>query len=409
MATNRSKEAGTPDKDGFVEEPDFGNAQEVEEAVEETHEEASNGRGPNDERIVQFLVDNPEFALKAQALGDEPENLKREILKQDIVMARQEESRFNGVWAKLCAEPKMFKYYNDLHKEIPEGQARRKAICEGYYESLRIEGNYVNPRFYDCTVTEDQVDEHIAKHPARMKELANLQSEAKLVTAYARNEYALTAGERRAKRKVDQFLESHEPDRNKIESMNDDALRESVIRDTYFKASRREAVNTVLAEWLDRSPGVKTKLAHEHAGKEPEHRRNSILKDASEAYRKATGKAPRGEKIEFDEESVKRHVEAHPDIYEPIRKMTRDELVAKDVQRRMNGSARAWQASPKIALYNNLLLQFNPDLHKRIISNARFQQEPFRTQKIARDVVTKGQELAATNPQVAQRARGMGR
>ena len=287
--------------------------------------------------------------------------------------------------------------------------AARNVTGEEFYKSLRIEGNYVNPRFYDRNVTDEQVNAHLERNPQRMKELDKLQAKGQLTMAYARNEFNMTAGERAARRKVEQFLSTHEPDRKKIESMSDEALRDSVIRDTYFKVSRKEAVNAIVTEWLDRSPMVKARLEKEHAAKEPEYRRNSILKDAAEAYRKATGKSPHGERIEFDEESVKRHVAAHPEVYEPIYQMSHEELIAKDVQRRMNGSARAWQASPKIAQFNDLLQQVKPDLHKQIIANVRFQQEPFRTQKVAKSLLTKGAELLATNPQLAQKARGMGR
>ena len=403
MAAKKGKEAGVPDKEGFVEEPDFGNAPEVEEPVEETHE----GRNPYNAKIESFLAENPEFALRAQALADTPDELKIEIVRQDIVRARQEESRNNGVWAKLNTEPKLVNYYNNMFKQIPDGPGRRKAICEEYYRSLRIEGNYINPRFYDRNVTREQVNAYIEKNPERMKELDRLQSEGGLMMAYARNEYDMTAGERAAKRKVDQFLKEHEPDRNKIESMSDDELRDSVVRDTYFRVSRKEAVSAVVTEWLDRSPGVKMRLEKEHADKEPEYRRNSILKDASEAYRKATGKAPKGERIEFDEERLKQHMETHPEVYEPIYQMSRDELIVRDVQRRRSGSARAWEASPKIAWYNELLKQFNPKLHQQIVSHARFNEEPFRTQKIASAVETKGAEFLAQNPQLAQKARSI--
>ena len=412
MAAKKGKEAGTPDVNGFVEEPDFGNAPGANETVaEEEHEtqELREGREPNNERIDAFLAENPEFAMKAQSLAETPEELKLEIVKQDIVRERQFEARYNGVWAKLCAEPKLFTYYNGQFKQIADPAERKKAICKEYYESLKIEGNYVNPRFYDKTVTDEQLASHIKKNPEQMKRLDALQAEGRLMMVYARNEYYMTAGERRAKRKVEEFLESHEPDRKQIESWGEDKLMDSVIRDTYFKVSRKEAVNEVVNEWLDRSPGIKARLEKEHEGKDPEHRRNSILKDAAEAYRKATGKTPHGERIEFTEENIMRHVETHPEIYEPIRQMSHDELVAKDVQRRMNGSARAWQANPKISLFNELLKQVNPDLHKQIISNARFQQEPFRTQKIAKSIMTKGQEMLVTNPQVAQRMRGASR
>lgn len=403
MATKKGKEDETQVKSDFVEEPDFGDMPETGE----THEPEA--KAWNDERILRFMEDNPEFALKAQSLAETPEDLKTEIVKQDIVMARQEESRNNGVWAKLNSEPKLFAYYNNKFKQIPDGPERKHAICEEFYRSLRIEGNYVNPRFYDRSVTFDQIKAYLNRNPKRMEELDKLQADGQLTMLYARNEFNMTAGERAAKRKVEQFLKEHEPDRNKIESMSDEELRDSVIRDTYFKVSRREAVNAIVTEWLDRSPAVKTRLEKEHAGKEPEYRRNSILKDAAEAYRKATGKAPRGEKVEFDEESVKRHVETHPDVYNPIMEMSRDELILRDVQRRRSGSARAWEASPKISIFSEMLKKFDPDLYKRILSNVRFQQEPFRTQKLTKDILTKGEELVATNPQAAQQARSMGR
>lgn len=403
MAARKGKENETRNQNGFVEEPDFGDMPEAGE----THESVA--KSYDDERILRFMEENPEFALKAQGLSETPEDLKTEIVKQEIVMARQEESRNNGVWAKLNSEPKLFAYYNNKFKNIADGPERKHAICEEFYRSLRIEGNYINPRFYDRSVSDEQVKVHLERNPQRMKELDKLQAEGQLTMAYARNEFNMTTGERAARRKVEQFLSTHEPDRKKIESMSDEALRNSVIRDTYFKVSRREAVNAIVTEWLDRSPAVKARLEKEHSGKEPEYRRNSILKDAAEAYRKATGKAPRGEKIEFDEESVQRHVDTHPDVFTPIMEMSRDELIARDVQRRRSGSARAWEASPKVALFSEMLQKLEPDLHKRIVSNARFQQEPFRTQKIAKDLLTKGEELVVTNPQAAQQARGMSR
>ncbi len=403
MAARKGKENETQVKGDFVEEPDFGGMPETGE----THEPEA--KSYDDERILRFMEENPEFALKAQGLSETPEDLKTEIIRQEIVMARQEESRNNGVWAKLNSEPKLFAYYNNKFKQIPDGPERKHAICEEFYRSLRIEGNYVNPRFYDRNVTDEQVKAHLERNPQRMKELEKLQAEGQLTMAYARNEFNMTAGERAARRKVEQFLSTHEPDRKKIDSMSDEELRDSVIRDTYFKVSRREAVNAIVTEWLDRSPMVKARLEKEHATKEPEYRRNSVLKDAAEAYRKATGKAPKGDKIEFDEESVQRHVETHPDVYNPIMELSRDELIARDVQRRRSGSARAWEASPKISLFSEMLKKFEPDLHKRILSSVRFQQEPFRTQKIASSILTKGEELLATNPQAAQQARGMSR
>ena len=220
MAAKKGKEAGTQNANGFVEEPDFGNAADAVEPVEEGHEAGAGGREPDSARIERFLSENQEFALRAQSLAESPEELKLEIVKQDIVRERQEESRYNGVWAKLNTEPKLFSYYNGKFKQIPDGPERRKAICEEYYESLKIEGNYINPRFYDRNVTGEQLDAHIARSPERMKELAKLQAEGKLMMAYARNEYDLTFGERRTKRKVEQFLKEHEPDRNKIESID---------------------------------------------------------------------------------------------------------------------------------------------------------------------------------------------
>ena len=411
MAKKEGKNLREPDEKGFVEEPEFDPTLENEEAApgEEPHESEQNGREPNYARVHEFLEEYPEFALKAQKLAEKPEEMKREIIRQDIIRERQFESRYNGVWAKLSSNPKLFQYYNHKMRDIPDGPERRKAICKEYYESLKIEGNYINPRFYDRNVTDEQVDAHIAKDPEQMKRLDKIQAEGNLMMVYARNEYYLTAGERRAQRKVEQFLQTHEPDRKQIDESNDEELRASVIRDTFFKASRRDAIDEIISDWLDKTPGFKDKLEKEHAGKAPEHMHNSILKDASEAYRKATGKSPKGDRIEFSDANIKKHMAAHPEIYDPIKEMSREELIAKDVQRRINGAARAWQASKSTAKFNDLLKHYKPELHKQIITNARYQQEPFRTQKIAKSLETKGLEFLATNPQLTQRSRSAGR
>ena len=424
MAKNSKSEIPVS-KDNFNEEPTFGESHELDTPVEAQQEmqdleqqegQEKSGTPANYDRVYNYLKDNPEFHKSAMDLAANPDAMKRAIVAQDIIKERQFEARYNSVWAKLSAQPKLLEYYNSNNKSIKDPSDRRKAICKEYYESMKIERNYIEPRFYDKNVTETQIDAKFATDPKLSDRLNKIQSEGKLLEVYARGEMYITSSYRAKKRAALSFLNAKDskdnyinaPDREQLldipanerktntKTWTDEQLAKSVINDLYFRTARKDSSNEKISAWLDKNPQLNKQLEEKHAGKEEHHKQASILKDAAIKYKQATGANAKGANVEMDQASIDAHMAKRPEVYaevlNAVKNGDREFLVIQDVARRKNGMARSWKANPELSRFTDLIKEKNPRLFEQIRRNVQNNTEPFKTQKFTEQVAIKGKE-----------------